>query len=61
MIVPNKRPADKSSYNNVNSHVRAVAREAMRAYLQTTGFIFGVVTLGHALRLVLHWPVQLAG
>jgi hypothetical protein len=34
---------------------------AMRIYLQITGFIFGVVTLGHALRLIMHWPVQLAG
>lgn len=33
---------------------------AMRAYMQITGFIFGIVTLGHALRLILHWPVQLA-
>ena len=34
---------------------------AMRAYLLITGTIFGVVVLGHALRLFLHWPVQLAG
>jgi len=33
----------------------------MRAYLQITGFIFGIVALGHALRLILHWPVQLVG
>jgi hypothetical protein len=33
----------------------------MRIYLQITGLIFGVVTLGHALRLIMHWPVQLAG
>ncbi|HXH64615.1 MAG TPA: hypothetical protein VNH42_03780 [Mariprofundaceae bacterium] len=33
----------------------------MRIYLQITGFIFGVVAFGHALRLILHWPVQLAG
>ena len=33
----------------------------MRAYLQITGFIFGVVMLGHVLRLILRWQVQLAG
>lgn len=33
----------------------------MRTYVQITGIIFGVVTLGHVLRLVMGWPIQLAG
>jgi len=33
----------------------------MRAYLQISGTIFGVVALAHALRLVERWPVEVAG
>ena len=33
----------------------------MRAYIQVTGVVFGVVALAHVVRLVLDWPVQVAG
>ena len=33
----------------------------MRAYVYITGVIFGVVTLAHALRLIMGWPIELAG
>ena len=33
----------------------------MRAYLQISGTLFGVVAVGHLLRLFRHWPVELAG
>jgi len=33
----------------------------MRAYLQISGTLFGLVALGHLLRLFRHWPVDLAG
>lgn len=32
----------------------------MRAYIQITGVIFAIVTLGHALRLVMGWPIRVA-
>ena len=33
----------------------------MRAYLQISGTLFGVIAVGHLLRLFRHWPVDLAG
>ena len=33
----------------------------MRAYIQVTGVVFVVVALAHVVRLVLDWPVQVAG
>ncbi len=33
----------------------------MRAYLQISGTLFGLIALGHLLRLFRHWPVDLAG
>jgi hypothetical protein len=33
----------------------------MRAYVHITGVIFGIVTLAHVLRLIMGWPIQLAG
>jgi hypothetical protein len=33
----------------------------MRAYLQISGALFGLIALGHLLRLFRHWPVDLAG
>ena len=33
----------------------------MRAYLQISGTLFGLMALGHLLRLFRHWPVDLAG
>jgi hypothetical protein len=33
----------------------------MRAYIQITGVVFGVLALGHGVRLVLDWPAQVAG
>jgi hypothetical protein len=33
----------------------------MRAYLQISGALFGVIALAHLLRLVRDWPVDLAG
>ncbi len=33
----------------------------MRAYLQISGALFGLIALGHLLRLLRHWPVDLAG
>ena len=33
----------------------------MRAYLQVSGVLFGLIALGHLLRLWRHWPVDLAG
>jgi len=32
----------------------------MRAYLQISGTLFGLIALGHLLRLFRHWPVDLA-
>jgi hypothetical protein len=49
-----------SGYNSCTGHALA-AGVTMRTYLQITGTIFGLVVLGHALRLILHWTVQLAG
>ena len=33
----------------------------MRAYIQITGVIFGLIALIHAERLILDWPAQVAG
>jgi hypothetical protein len=33
----------------------------MRAYLQISGTLFGLMALGHLLRLFRRWPVDLAG
>lgn len=33
----------------------------MRAYVQISGALFGVIALGHLARLFRHWPVNLAG
>ena len=33
----------------------------MRAYLQISGTLFGLIALGHLLRLFRHWPAELAG
>ena len=33
----------------------------MRPYLQISGTLFGLIALGHLLRLFRHWPVDLAG
>jgi hypothetical protein len=33
----------------------------MRAYLQISGTLFGVIALAHALRLIQNWPVEVAG
>ena len=33
----------------------------MRAYLQISGGLFGVIAVAHLLRLFRHWPVDLAG
>lgn len=34
---------------------------SMRAYLQTSGAVFGVIAVAHLLRLLWHWPIELAG
>ena len=33
----------------------------MRAYLQISGVLFGIIAVIHLLRLFRHWPVDLAG
>ena len=33
----------------------------MRAYIQITGVVFGLIALVHAARLILDWPAQVAG
>jgi hypothetical protein len=33
----------------------------MRAYLQISGALFGLIALAHLLRLFRHWPIDLAG
>jgi hypothetical protein len=33
----------------------------MRAYLQISGVLFGLIALAHLLRLFRHWPIDLAG
>lgn len=33
----------------------------MRAYLQISSTLFGLIALGHLLRLVRHWPAEIAG
>ena len=33
----------------------------MRAYLQISGTLFGLIAGGHLLRLLRHWPVGVAG
>ena len=33
----------------------------MRAYLQISGALFGIIAVAHLLRLVRHWPIDLAG
>lgn len=32
----------------------------MRAYLRISGALFGLITLLHILRLLRHWPAQIA-
>ncbi len=32
----------------------------MRPYLQITGLLFGLIAVVHVLRLVRHWPIQMA-
>ncbi len=33
----------------------------MRAYLQISGTLFGLIAVVHLLRLLRHWPIDLAG
>jgi hypothetical protein len=33
----------------------------MRAYLQISGALFGIIALAHLVRLFRHWPIELAG
>jgi len=33
----------------------------MRNYLAVSGTLFGIIALGHLLRLLLHWPAEIAG
>ena len=33
----------------------------MRAYLRISGTLFGLIAVGHVLRLARHWQVELAG
>jgi hypothetical protein len=33
----------------------------MRAYIQISGALFGIIALAHLLRLFRHWPIDLAG
>jgi hypothetical protein len=33
----------------------------MRAYLQISGGLFGLIAVAHLLRLFRHWPIDLAG
>jgi hypothetical protein len=33
----------------------------MRAYLQISGALFGLIAMAHLLRIIRHWPVDLAG
>ena len=33
----------------------------MRAYLQTSGALFGIMAAAHLLRLFRHWPIDFAG
>ena len=33
----------------------------MRAYIQISGAVFGIIALAHLLRLFRHWPIDLAG
>ncbi len=33
----------------------------MRAYLQISGALFGIIALAHLIRLFRHWPIDLAG
>ena len=33
----------------------------MRTYLRITGTLFGLIAVGHLLRLFRHWPVDFAG
>jgi drug/metabolite transporter (DMT)-like permease len=33
----------------------------MRTYLRVTGTLFGLIALGHLLRLLRHWPAEIAG
>lgn len=33
----------------------------MRAYVQISGALFGIIALAHLLRLFRHWPIDLAG
>jgi hypothetical protein len=33
----------------------------MRTYLQISGTLFGLMALGHLLRLLRHWPVDVGG
>ena len=33
----------------------------MRAYLQISGTLFGLIAVGHLLRLFRHWPLDRAG
>jgi hypothetical protein len=40
---------------------RQYRRIVMRAYLQTSGALFALISVAHLLRLFRHWPIDLAG
>jgi hypothetical protein len=33
----------------------------VRAYIQISGVLFGIIALAHLLRLFRHWPIDVAG
>jgi hypothetical protein len=33
----------------------------MKAYVQTSGLLFGLIAIGHLYRVFRHWPADLAG
>lgn len=39
----------------------ALKETDMRAYLQISGTLFGLVAVAHALRVIQKWPIEVAG
>jgi hypothetical protein len=54
-------PLDRSGIRAAFGSSQHVGRITMRAYMRISGALFGIIALAHLLRLVRHWPIDLAG
>jgi hypothetical protein len=54
-------PLDRSTTGEALGRSRHLEGVIMRAYLQISGTLFGLLAMAHLLRLFRHWPIDLAG